>query len=233
MTLDPSAVEALYTRRAGSYSAFVGFFRSHDGLRAVLARVAVVRDDLRVLDAGCGFGLASLALCDLLRERGMDHERIDAFDLTPAMLARFREAIRARGLSRVSLARANVLDESALPADWQGYGLVLCTSMLEYLPRRELPRALGLLRSRMAPGGRIVVMISRRSWETKILIDWLWGAHRYGRRTLASAFAAAGFVGVRFVRFPWRYGWLNRANYVVIADNPAESSAAAEGDDED
>lgn len=222
MTLEPSAVEQLYSRRADSYRAFVGFFRSRSGLRAVLARIGAAQPDLRVLDAGCGFGLASLALCDLLRERGLDYERIDAFDLTPAMLARFQQAIEVDGLPRVTLRRANVLDESALPAGWRGYDLVLCASMLEYLSERDLVRALGLLRARMAPGARMVVMISRRSWETKLLIDWLWQANRYRRRTLVDALDAAGFQRPRFVRFPWRYGWLNRANHVVLADNPDE-----------
>lgn len=223
MTLQPSAVEQLYSRRADSYRAFVGFFRSRSGLRAVLARIGAARPDLRVLDAGCGFGLASLALCDLLRERELDYERIDAFDLTPAMLLRFQQAIEAQNLPRVTLRRADVLDEAALPAGWQDYDLVLCASMLEYLSERDLVRALGLLRARMAPGGRIVVMISRRSWETKLLIDWLWRANRYRRRTLVDALDAAGFRRPRFARFPWRYGWLNRANHVVLADNPDES----------
>jgi SAM-dependent methyltransferase len=223
MTLEPSAVEQMYSRRADSYRAFVGFFRSRSGLRAVLARIGAARPGLRVLDAGCGFGLASFALCDLLRERGLDYERIDAFDLTPAMLARFQRAIDAHGMPRVTLHRADVLEEAGLPAGWQGYDLVLCASMLEYLPERELVRALRLLRARMAPGARIVAMITRRSWETKLLIDWLWHAQRYGRRTLVGAFVAAGFGTPRFVRFPWRYGWLNRANHVVLAENPGET----------
>ncbi|UGB37679.1 hypothetical protein [Frateuria soli] len=128
------------------------------------------------------------------------------------MLARFQQAIDAHGMARVTLHRADVLDEAGLPAGWQDHDLVLCAS----------------LRARMAPGARTVVMITRRSWETRLLIDWLWHAHRYGRRTVAGAFVAAGFGTPRFVRFPRRYGWLNRANHVVLAENPGETTGAGE-----
>jgi hypothetical protein len=89
--------------------------------------------------------------------------------------------------------------------------------MLEYLPKQDLPRALAGLRARLAPNGHLLVMISRKTPETKALIEWWWRAERYTREELQRGFRQAGFYNLIFRRFPWRYFWLNRANHVVQA----------------
>ena len=87
--------------------------------------------------------------------------------------------------------------------------------MLEYLPKHDLQRALTGLRARLAPDGHILVMITRKTLETKVLIDWWWHAERYTKNELLRAFDEAGLRTPVFRRFPWRYFWLNRANYVI------------------
>ena len=89
--------------------------------------------------------------------------------------------------------------------------------MLEYVPKRDLPRALAGLSARLTPDGHILVMITRKTPETKVLIDWWWHAERYTKNELLRAFVGAGFRNAVFERFPLRYFWLNRANYVVEA----------------
>ena len=96
-----------------------------------------------MLDAGCGFGMATFSLLKVLREKNLDYRTIDAFDLTPAMLTRFREELETRGVSRVQLEHADVLKLESLPTSWTSYDLIISTSMLEYL-RADL----GLLPSR-------------------------------------------------------------------------------------
>ena len=129
------------------------------------------------------------SLSEALRQRNLDYKSIDAFDLTPAMLFRFQRMLEERGLTRVQLRQADVLNLETLPTSWINYDLILSASVLEYLPRRDLPRALAGLRARMSRGGRILVMITRK----------------------------AGFQDSVFLRFPLRYTWLNRANYVVVS----------------
>jgi SAM-dependent methyltransferase len=170
-----------------------------------------------MLDAGCGYGVATLAFLDALRRKNLDYKSIDAFDLTPAMLSRFQNTLEARNTIGVQLRQADVLALETLPSSWTNYDLILSTSMLEYLPRQDLPRALKGLRARLARDGHLLVMITRKSPETKVLIEWLWHAERYSREELRLAFQAAGFEDLTFRRFPWRYFWLNRANFVVEA----------------
>jgi len=217
VTLDPPAVKALYERRIDGYASLIRFFRTRQGMQALLRRSGLLQPRMKVLDAGCGFGMATGALLDALAAQGMAGTHVDAFDLTPAMLARFRDELDARGDAQVVLREANVLDDAALPPDWAGYDLVISMSMLEYLPRDRLPRALATLRARMASQGRMLVMITRKSLESRVLIEWGWHAERYSAGELREAFAQASFGQLRFVRFPLRYGWLNRANYVVVA----------------
>lgn len=87
--------------------------------------------------------------------------------------------------------------------------------MLEYLPKRDLPRALAALRSRLSPEGKLIIMITRKTPETKVLVEWLWHANRYTQPELLHALTQAGLRNPVFLQFPTRYFWLNRANYVV------------------
>ena len=225
MPLNRTAVQELYTKGIDRYNSFINAFESPQGIRALLRRSDLLRPGLRVLDAGCGFGMATFALLDVLRERNFDYRSIDAFDLTPAMLDRFQETLEARGITRVHLRQADVLAPETLPPSWTDYDLILSASMLEYLPKQDLPRALQALQKRMAPGGRILVLITRKTPETKVLIEWWWHAERYTKNELLRAFEEANLQDPSFVRFPWRYAWLNRATFAVEARSATNREA--------
>jgi cyclopropane fatty-acyl-phospholipid synthase-like methyltransferase len=133
------------------------------------------------------------------------------------MLARFQNELEMRRITRVQLQHADVLALETLPPSWTNYDLIISASMLEYLPKQDLLRALRGLRARLAPDGHIVLMITRKTPETKVLIEWWWHAKRYTKNELLRALSEAWFRNPIFHRFPWRYFWLNRANYVVEA----------------
>lgn len=217
MPLSRLAVQELHTKGIDRYSSFITAFESPKGIQALLQRSSLLRPGLRVLDAGCGFGVVTFAFLGALREKNLDYKSIDAFDLTPAMLCRFQNTLEARGITRVQVLQADVLALETLPPSWTNYDLVLSASMLEYLPKQDLPRALQGLHARMAPGGRILVLISRKTPETKVLIEWWWHAERYTKNELLRAFREAGFQDPAFLQFPLRYTWLNRATYAVEA----------------
>src|SRR5579875_438401 len=217
MSLSRSSLQVLYTRSIDHSSYFIAAFQSSQGVRALLQSSHLLRAGLRVLDAGCGFGMATFALLEALRQKNLDYEAIDAFDLTPAMLKRFQTELDTRGVTRVRLKQADVLALDTFPLSWANYDLVISASMLEYLPKQDLARALAALRARLASDGNLLVIITRKTPETKVFIEWLWHAERYTKNELLRAFAESGFRSPVFRRFPWRYFWLNRANYVVEA----------------
>jgi hypothetical protein len=60
-------------------------------------------------------------------------------------------------------------------------------------------------------------VITRKTPETKILIEWWWHAERHTKNELLRVFKEAGFQDPAFLRFPLRYTWPNRATYAVEA----------------
>jgi ubiquinone/menaquinone biosynthesis C-methylase UbiE len=211
-------IQRLYTERLDAYRRFISFFRSRDAIRALLESSGILGPQVRALDAGAGFGTATFALLDALRHRGMEPEAIDAFDLTPAMLAQFQTELDSRGVRQVRFKQANVLElDKQLPSSWSNYDLIVSTSMLEYVARPDLSQALSILGARLARHGTLLVIITRKNWMTRVLIEWWWQAARYSREELRKAFATAGFRSLVFSRFPFRYGWHNLSNHVVVA----------------
>lgn len=133
------------------------------------------------------------------------------------MLSRFQTSLNTCGINDVQLRQADVLALDQLPQSWIEYDLILSASMLEYLPKNEFPLALAELRKRLSPNGSLLIVITKKSPEAKILVEWWWRSERYARDELHQAFAAGGFRDVTFQRFPKKYFWLNGGAYAVEA----------------
>ncbi|HET8635355.1 MAG TPA: methyltransferase domain-containing protein [Acidobacteriaceae bacterium] len=99
-------VKQLYTEKIDTYLSFNSLFRSSQALQAFFEAGDYLCPDLRILDAGCGAGAAALALLRALRRHNLDYQTLHAFDLTPAMLARFRKHLTQHKISNVHLLEA-------------------------------------------------------------------------------------------------------------------------------
>jgi SAM-dependent methyltransferase len=207
----------LFSERSQSYVRFVRFVQYPQGIEAYCFGSPLLRSGLRTLDAGCGTGIVTLALRQALLRRGLTPGPMHAFDLTPAMLERFRHTLRKRGLEGIDVVQADVLQLDALPASWNDYDLIVSASMLEYLPRARLGAGLSGLRSRLAEGGTFVLFITRRNWLTRPLIGRWWQSNLYKARELRQAFRNAGFASITFRQFPARFRYLALWGYVVEA----------------
>lgn len=208
---------ALYARRSGLYEAMIRLLRYPQGLARYFAGASYLRSNLRVLDAGCGTGAATLALRAALAQRQLQPAHFDGFDLTPGMLRRFWHALEQLPPASIDLAVADVLALEDLPVTWQGYDLIISSAMLEYLPKADLATALWGLRQRLRPDGTLVVFISRQSaWMRPFIGRW-WHANLYSKAELRAACQRAGFASVGFEAFPWPYRYLNAWGHVVVA----------------
>ena len=191
--------------------------RYPEGIRAYFLRSSLLRSGLRVLDAGCGTGIVTLALRDALLHRGLTLGPMHAFDLTPAMLEHFRAALGRLRVQGIDLAQANVLELNRLPASWSDYDLIVSASMLEYLPRARLSAGLSGLRSLLREAGTFVLFITRRNWLTRPLIGHWWESNLYQGSELAQAFQEAGFASIIFRQFPLRFRYLGLWGYIIEA----------------
>jgi cyclopropane fatty-acyl-phospholipid synthase-like methyltransferase len=142
---------------------------------------------------------------------------MQAFDLTPAMLGRFREELVRLEIADIELAQADVLALSRLPASWSNYDLVVSASMLEYLPPTRLSTALRGLRSLLREGGTFVLFITRRNWLTRLLIGRWWQSNLYTVAELDEAFRVAGFTSIALRTFPLRFRYLGLWGYIIEA----------------
>jgi SAM-dependent methyltransferase len=109
---------------------------------------------LRVLDAGCGDGLLTLALA----ERHRDWTFLGV-DLREELLRRARARALARGLPNVRFQRADVTQQ--LPEG--DFDVVLSIECLEEIVDDRA--AIGAMGAALAPDGMLIVHVPERSWR--------------------------------------------------------------------
>lgn len=208
----------LYTKRAASYEKFVSSVRYPQALQDYFRHSRLLKENQRILDAGCGTGLLSLSLYRALQAREIRGVTLKGFDLTPAMLSRFGDNLRKAKIDDIELCRANVLELGTLPADWIKFDVIVSASMMEYVPRDQFAQALAGLRGRLEEGGKLLLFITRRNLLMRPLIGQWWKANLYTKEELREQFNQAGFTKIQFRHFGGWYSYFNIWGHIVEAN---------------
>ncbi|MDJ0770526.1 MAG: class I SAM-dependent methyltransferase [Ilumatobacter sp.] len=148
-------------------------------LTSLAASIGFDLDGVAACDFGCGTG----TLTDRLADRC---ERIDAVDTSPAMLTVLRGKIERHGWPHV-----RPLGE--LPATPQGYGLIVCSSVLGFVD--DYATTVETLLGHLEPGGLFV----QWDWEANPVDDEPYGLTRAAiARTLEASGLDDVAVGIGF-----------------------------------
>jgi cyclopropane fatty-acyl-phospholipid synthase-like methyltransferase len=197
--------QALYDSKTKLYEVlFIHAIGYGAAVRAYLNRQVDLSGISKVLDAGCGTGLLTRTLWQRAKKEGASVQ-FHGFDLSPKMLERFVGWMMRENIRDIELSELNVLDLSDRPDHWKGYDLIVTSAMLEYVPRDSLATALFGLREMLAPGGKLLLIITRRTWLTSWFVGNWWDAELYQQTELAELTKNAGFESVHFRPFPGRY----------------------------
>ncbi|MEO7507628.1 MAG: class I SAM-dependent methyltransferase [Pyrinomonadaceae bacterium] len=160
--VDESGAGSFYDRIAKLYDfsfKFNGYSRSLEGyLRKHLPHLG---PGARILDAGCGTGLMTLALVKTIQSQ----VKITAVDLSHSSLATARKAAGGKRCRdhHVSFTQANML---ALPFADHSFDMIVTSGALEYV---SLQDGLGEIARVIAPGGYLLHLPVRPSPASRVL----------------------------------------------------------------
>lgn len=157
----------------------------------------------RVLDVGTGTGAFAQAWTDAHGLPGA----LTLTDIAPAML----NAARAR----MPQARAINAPLGAELPDIPPQDVVLCAHVIEHL--NDPHAALCWLHDRLAPGGLLIMAVSKPHWCTA-LVRWRWGNAAYPPAQVQTMLARTGFRDIAIHAF--RSGPPSRVSCGYIARRP-------------
>ena len=119
------------------------------------------RQDIRILDAGCGTGCGTEYLVHL-----NPHAQVTGIDLSAGALDVARERCRRSGTDRAEFHHLSVFDVDQLPGQ---FDLINCVGVLHHTP--DPIRGIKALADKLAPGGifHIFVYGELGRWEIKLM----------------------------------------------------------------
>jgi SAM-dependent methyltransferase len=128
-------------------------------VREAVLELAAPEVGMEVLEGASGPGLTTVPLAERVGSRG----RVEATDLSPAMVARTRGAARARGLAQV---RARQADLASLPFPGEVFHQAVSVLGVEFTadPDQALSELLRVTR----PGGKVTVAV----WGCRERVGW-------------------------------------------------------------
>lgn len=192
-------IQKYYSWRAPNYDAGSGFEVEH---HAEALRLADVHEGQRVLDVACGTGRGTIGLARAVGSSG----RVDALDLSEAMLAQAQAKLEAARLAqRVVFKPGNAKE---LPYPDETFDLVYNGYMFDLIPLDGFLPILTEFKRVLKPGGTLVLLNMSKPDERKTVFETIYAlgvAVMPCRPVLMSPFmSAAGFSKVERLYRPSR-----------------------------
>lgn len=203
--INDSALKGLYARFAGRWHhsiARLGYMQAYADL--VRAGSLDNRPVGHVLDVGTGTGALSLAF--LTVASGV--EKLTVLDNSADMLAEAEKNLSLVSHPVVSLQAG--IGTDAIGA--RSVDTLLCAHVIEHLPDAAV--ALCWFASRLTPGGRLILSVSKPHWCTA-LIRWRWGHKAYQPDAVVAMLKAVGFRDIQIV--PYQAGPPSRVSCGYLA----------------
>jgi ubiquinone/menaquinone biosynthesis C-methylase UbiE len=183
------------------------FFYPH-GIRDFVQKRIPIKNNDKILDAGCGYGILSKAILEKVKRERLTGVEQHAFDISADMLDAFRE----RCDDNVHLQQ---LDVRQLPYKDGVFDLIVTSAMLEYVP--DIENALVSFRRCLKPGGKTYVFMSRKSALNDVLFLPFGKPRCYSFPKFKNLLIRAGFRDVNKHNFPPTSFWLNAWGIIVEA----------------
>jgi len=158
----PEKIQKYYSWRASNYDAGAGFEVEH---HTEALRLANIQTGQRVLDVACGTGRGTVGLAQAVGAEG----RVDALDLSEAMLGQAHRKIETLGLSnRVHFRQGNARE---LPYPDETFDLVYNGYMFDLIPLDGFLPILKEMRRVLKPGGKLVLVNMSKPDGRKTLFE--------------------------------------------------------------
>jgi ubiquinone/menaquinone biosynthesis C-methylase UbiE len=157
--------KAYYTSSAARYDWRTGYERAH---HEEACSLAALQEGEHVLEVACGTGRATVALARLVGPKG----KVEALDLTEAMLQQARQKIQALGLSERVEFKAG--DAKHLPYPDSLFDVLYNSYMFDLLAVDQFEPILTEFRRVLKPGGRLVLVNMSKNRPEKIWFESLY-----------------------------------------------------------
>ena len=180
LTLNTGVMQRIYDAASTGWQdgiARLGFLDAY----AQLMQAVPAAQARRVMDVGCGTSSFASAW---IAAQGAPHA-LTLLDLSPAMLE--------TAAQRLPSARCVAAPLGAALPDTPPQDVILCAHVIEHLD--DAAAGLSWLYDHLAPGGLLVLAVSKPHWCTA-LVRWRWGNAAFDPDTARHMLTRAGFLDI-------------------------------------
>ncbi|MSU55512.1 MAG: class I SAM-dependent methyltransferase [Candidatus Taylorbacteria bacterium] len=186
----------LYSKIAGLYDIGLWLNGYKGAANFIVGKLPFsVNDSFKVLDAGCGSGLYSIAIL-----KRFPNAQVVAFDLNQGMTEKMKNNLASHGFeNRAQVFVGNVLEN--INTDERDFDLIITGGVLEYV---EIKQAVQNLTRYLRSSGYFLNSAVRDNWLGNLLAKWF-GFTPHSSEKNISAFEENGLKLRESIKIPFQY----------------------------